>query len=140
MTWTSIAATSSTAFPLRRRARRSSRKSAPLLPARPANRNSSATATSNSCPGKSARSCSARQPLVRHLPRQRVDEHRAFADAAVQADEAHLIGRAGCLIRGLAVIDGGDELRADFVGELVFLDVGARDRKLLERRVFLPEL
>jgi len=40
----------------------------------------------------------------------------------------------GCLI------DGGDELRADLVSELVFLDVGARDRELLERRVFLLEL
>ena len=54
----------------------------------------------------------------------------------MQADEAHFIGRAGGLIRGFAVIDGGDELRADLVGELVFFYVGARDRELLERRVF----
>ena len=54
----------------------------------------------------------------------------------MQADEAHIGRFAAGLISHLAVIDGGDELRADFVGELVFFDVGARDRELFERRIF----
>jgi hypothetical protein len=57
----------------------------------------------------------------------------------VQADEAHVGRRPAGLISGLAVIDGGDELRADFVGELVFLRLGARDLETLERRIFSAE-
>ena len=58
----------------------------------------------------------------------------------MQADEAHVSRFAAGLIDHLAVIDGGDELRADLVGELVFFDVGARDRELFERRIFPLEL
>src|ERR1019366_7687122 len=59
----------------------------------------------------------------------------------MQADEAD-IGRlaAGGLINRVAVINRRDELRADLVDELVLFDVGARDRELFERRVFLLEL
>jgi hypothetical protein len=71
--------------------------------------------------------------------RQRGDEHRALAEPAVQADEAHLGRLAAGLIERLAVIDGRDELRAYFVGELVFFDVRSRDRELLERRIFAFE-
>jgi hypothetical protein len=56
----------------------------------------------------------------------------------VQADEADVLGSAGVLKNRVAVIDGRNELRADLVGELVFLDVGARDRELFERQIFWP--
>src|SRR5664279_2884185 len=71
--------------------------------------------------------------------RQRVDEHRTLAEPAVQADEAHIGRFAAGLISGLAVIDGGDELRADLVGELVFFDASAIDLEFFESRVFLFE-
>src|SRR5664279_441781 len=71
--------------------------------------------------------------------RQRVDEHCALAEPAVQADEAHIGRLAAGLIDRLAVIDGGDELRADLVGELVLFDIGARDLEALKPRIFLFE-
>jgi hypothetical protein len=71
--------------------------------------------------------------------RQRGDVHRALVEPAVQADEANIGRFAGGLIDRLAVINRRDELRADLVGELVFFDVGARDRELLERRVLAFE-
>jgi len=53
-TWTSIAATSSRAYRLRTRAARSSKPYSPSPPANPPSRKSSATAATNSSPGRSA--------------------------------------------------------------------------------------
>ena len=57
----------------------------------------------------------------------------------MQADEAHLGRLAAGLINRLAVIDGGNELRTDLVGELIIFDARARDFELFERRVFAFE-
>jgi hypothetical protein len=57
----------------------------------------------------------------------------------VQADEADSVRFAAGPVNGVAVINSGDELRANFVSEFVFFDAGAFDFESLERRIFMFE-
>src|ERR1700736_5579847 len=66
---------------------------------------------------------------------ERVDEQRSALDPAVQAEEADDFRAAARVVAGAAVINGGDELVSDPVGESVDRDARAIDHEAAECRI-----